>query len=75
MIIIKYLVSLENPSLIRFVYFFPFLLWNFISIVEDNAIDEEKPTETTKAELPPIQKEDSKEHINIVFIGHVGTFQ
>ena len=38
---------------------------------EDKAIDEEKPTEATKAELTPTEKEDTKEHINIVFIGHV----
>lgn len=37
----------------------------------DNALDDEKPTETTKVKPPPVEEEDSKEHINIVFIGHV----
>ncbi|CAB3989409.1 eukaryotic peptide chain release factor GTP-binding subunit ERF3A isoform X1 [Paramuricea clavata] len=37
----------------------------------DNALDDEKPTETTKVKPAPVEEEDSKEHINIVFIGHV----
>ena len=33
--------------------------------IDNDAVEEEKSTETPK-------EEDAKEHINIVFIGHVG---
>ena len=42
--------------------------------VTDDAIDEEKPTDSIKAQPPPVKEEDTKEHVNIVFIGHVGMF-
>jgi hypothetical protein len=46
-----------------------------LNVIEDDAIDDdEKPTDAIKVELPPMKKDDSKEHMNIVFIGHVGTF-
>ena len=46
----------------------------FVEEVTDDAIDEEKPTDAIKAQPPQVKEEDTKEHVNIVFIGHVGMF-
>ena len=48
--------------------------FEFVEELTDEAIGEEKPTDTVKVTPPPVEKEDSKEHVNIVFIGHVGMF-
>ena len=48
--------------------------FEFAEELTDEAIGEEKPTDTVKVTPPPVEKEDSKEHVNIVFIGHVGMF-
>lgn len=43
----------------------------FAEEASDDAINEQKPVQ----DRPPVMKgDDSKEHVNIVFIGHVGMY-